>query len=61
MSEIQRVNELREAIEEICLLVDEIANCDLTPNTPLYNWQQSMIASVRRYRGEKENAAIQIS
>ncbi len=56
MSEIQRVNELRKAIEELCLLVDEFANCDLTPNTPLYNFQQSMIANVKRYRGQKDES-----
>jgi hypothetical protein len=55
VSEIQRVIELRNAIEELCLLVDEFANCDLTPNTPMYNFQQSMIANVKRFRGQKDD------
>lgn len=55
MNEIQRVNEMREAIEELCSLVDEFATCDLTPNTPLYNFQQSMIANVKRFREQKDD------
>ncbi len=39
--------------EEMCLLVDEFAKCDITPNTPLYNFQQGMIATVKRYREKK--------
>ena len=54
MNEIQKINEMRKAIEELCLLVDEFANCDLTPNTPLYNFQQSMIANVKRFREQKD-------
>lgn len=57
MNELQRINEIKAAIEELCLLVDEFANCDLTPNTPLYNFQQSMIANVKRFRGEKDEAS----
>lgn len=52
-SEFQRINELKKAMDELCLLVDEFSNCDLTPNTPLYNFQQSMIANVKRFRGKK--------
>jgi hypothetical protein len=55
MSEIKRVNELRNAIEDMCLLVDEFAKSDITPGTPLYNFQQGMIANVKRYRDKKNN------
>lgn len=53
MNQIKRVNELRAAIEDMCLLVDEFAKSDVTPGTPLYNFQQSMIANVKRYRDTK--------
>ncbi len=47
------MNELIDAIEEMCLLTDEFAKSDITPNTPLYNFQQSLIANVKRYREAK--------
>lgn len=53
MSEIKKAIELRDAIEDMCLLVDEFEKCDIAPNTPLYNFQQGMIANVKRYRGKK--------
>ncbi len=56
MNEIKRVNELKKAIEDLCLLVDEFSLCNLTPNTPLYNFQQSMIANVKRYRDKKDES-----
>jgi len=47
------MNDLIEALEEMCLLTDEFAKCDLTPNTPIYNFQQGLIANVKRYREKK--------
>ena len=47
------MNELIKAIEDMCLLVDEFAKSDITPNTPLYNFQQGLIANVKRYREKK--------
>jgi hypothetical protein len=48
------MNELIKAIEEMCLAVDEFAKEHITPNTPLFNLQQDMIANVKRYREKKE-------
>jgi len=42
-----------QAIEDMCLLVDEFAKSDITPGTPLYNFQQGMIENVKRYREKK--------
>ncbi len=50
----KKMQELIKEIEDMCLLVDEFAKSDVTPGTPLYNFQQSMIANVKRYR-EKKN------
>jgi hypothetical protein len=47
------MNDLIDAIEEMCLLTDEFAKCDITPNTPLYNFQQGLITNVKRYRDAK--------
>jgi hypothetical protein len=47
------MNELIKAIEDMCLLVDEFEKSDITPNTPLYNFQQGLIANVKRYREKK--------
>jgi hypothetical protein len=47
------MNEVVKAIEDMCLLVDEFAKSDVTPGTPLYNFQQGMIANVKRYRDNK--------
>jgi hypothetical protein len=47
------VNELVKAIEAMCVLVDKFAKIDVTPNTPLHNFQQSMIENVKRYREKK--------
>ena len=49
------MNELIIALEEMCLLIDEFAKCNFTPNTPLYNFQQSMIDNVKRYRERKKD------
>lgn len=49
------MNELVKAIEDLCLLVDEFAEIDVTPESPLYNFQQSMIANVKRYREQKND------
>lgn len=51
------MNELVKAIEDLCLLVDEFAESDVTPGTPLYNFQQSMIANVKRYREHKNDSS----
>ncbi len=48
------MNKLVEAIEDMCLVIDELAKSDVTPGTPLYNFQQCMIANVKRYREAKE-------
>lgn len=47
------MNEKIQAIEDMCLLVDEFAKSDITPETPLYNFQQEMIENVKRYREKK--------
>jgi hypothetical protein len=47
------MSELIKAIEDMCLLVDEFEKSDITPNTPLYNFQQGLIANVKRYREKK--------
>jgi len=47
------MNDLIEALEEMCLLTDEFAKSDVTPNTPLYNFQQGLIANAKRYRQKK--------
>jgi hypothetical protein len=57
MNEIERVTELRKSIEELCLLVDEFSLCDIAQNTPLYNFQQSMIANVKRFRDQKDESS----
>jgi hypothetical protein len=48
------ISDLEEMIEENCKLVDEFALQELTPNTPIYNFQQSLIANVKRYREAKK-------
>lgn len=55
MNHLQRATELRNAIEELCLLVDEFSLCEFAQNTPLYNFQQSMIANVKRFREQKDD------
>lgn len=57
MSEIKKVNELVKAIEDMCELIDEFAKSDITPGTPLYNFQQSMIVNVKRYRDKKNESS----
>lgn len=49
----KRMNDLMKEIEDLCLLVDEFAKCDITPNTPIYNFQQGLIENVKRYREKK--------
>lgn len=51
------MNELIKAIEDMCELVDEFAKSDITPGTPLYNFQQGMIANVKRYRDKKNESS----
>ena len=45
-------NELVKEIIELCELVDKFAKSDVTPGTPLYNFQQGMIQNVHRFRKE---------
>lgn len=47
--------DIEKEIEEMCGLVDEYSHIELKPNTPEYNFQQSMIANVKRFREAKEN------
>lgn len=47
------MDELIKAIEEMCLLTDEFAKVETIPGTPLYNFQKSIIANVKRYRESK--------
>ena len=39
--------------EEMCESIDRIAQLDLEKDTPLYNLQQGLISSARRYRRQK--------
>lgn len=42
-----------KVFEEMCKIIDELAELTLTPGTPVYDCQQSLVASVRRYRKDK--------
>lgn len=45
---------LEEIIEEVCVATDEFAKKELTPGTPIYTFQQSMILNVKNYRQAKQ-------
>lgn len=51
------MNELIKAIEAMCVLVDKFEKIDVTPDTPLHNFQQGMIANVKHYRDKKYDSS----
>ncbi len=44
---------VKEYIEDMLIATDEIAKLELTPGTPMYNFQQALIASAKIYRAYK--------
>lgn len=44
---------LDELIEESCKLVDEFAKESFSPGTPVYEFQQALIAQAKAYREAK--------
>lgn len=49
------MTELENMVEEMCKIIDGMAELELTPGTPIHDCQQSLIAGVRRYRKDKES------
>jgi len=54
MPENEKVKILRDWVEEMCVLTDDLEKLELTPGTPSYNFQQGMVAAARRYRLSKD-------
>ncbi len=49
---------LEECADEMCKAADDLEKIPLTPGTPWYDFQQSIVAAARRYRKEVIEEAI---